>query len=80
MPWELTRFHHSGQSHFVTFCCYHCRRLFTTDGLPTFAPPATQAATDLASSLICHYRSLSSMQELRSLIPSSVLLRFGWYR
>src|SRR5256885_15752970 len=23
MPWGLTRFHHSGQSHFVTFCCYN---------------------------------------------------------
>src|SRR6266700_8153058 len=31
MPWGLTRFHHSGQSHFVTFCCYHRRRSFTTD-------------------------------------------------
>jgi putative transposase len=31
MPWGLTRFHHSGQSHFVTFCCYHRRRLLTTD-------------------------------------------------
>jgi len=31
MPWGLTRFHHSGQSHFVTFCCYHRRRLFATD-------------------------------------------------
>jgi putative transposase len=44
MPWGLTRFHHSGQSHFVTFCCYHCHstpslrsvaqgrlRLFTAD-------------------------------------------------
>src|SRR6266702_5460722 len=31
MPWGLTRFHHSGQSHFVTFCCYHRRRLFITD-------------------------------------------------
>src|ERR1700757_4384406 len=30
-PWGLTRFHHSGQSHFVTFCCYHRHRLFTTD-------------------------------------------------
>ena len=30
MPWGLTRFHHSGQSHFVTFCCYHRHRLFTT--------------------------------------------------
>jgi len=29
MPWGLTRFQHSGQSHFVTFCCYHRRRLFT---------------------------------------------------
>jgi putative transposase len=31
MPWGLSRFHHSGQSHFVTFCCYHRRRLLTTD-------------------------------------------------
>jgi REP element-mobilizing transposase RayT len=31
MPWGLTRFHHSGQSHFVTFCCYHRHRLFTGD-------------------------------------------------
>src|SRR5947209_7096873 len=31
VPWGLTRFHRSGHSHFVTFCCYHRRRLFTTD-------------------------------------------------
>ena len=31
MPWGLERFHHSGQSHFVTFCCDHRHRLFTTD-------------------------------------------------
>jgi len=31
MPWGLTRFHESGQSHFVTFCYYHRRRLLTTD-------------------------------------------------
>jgi putative transposase len=31
MPWGLTRFQHSGQSHFVTFCCYHRRRLLTTE-------------------------------------------------
>jgi putative transposase len=31
MPWRLTRFHESGQSHFVTFCCYHRRRLLDTD-------------------------------------------------
>jgi putative transposase len=31
MPWGLTRFHHSGQSHFVTFCCYHRHHLLTTD-------------------------------------------------
>ena len=31
MPCGLVRFHHSGQSHFITFCCYHRRRLFTTD-------------------------------------------------
>ena len=30
MPGGLTRFHESGQSHFVTFCCYHRRPLFTT--------------------------------------------------
>jgi putative transposase len=31
MPWGLTRFHHSGQSHFVTFCCYHRRQLLITE-------------------------------------------------
>ena len=31
MPWGLTRFHQSRQSHFVTFCCYHRRPLLTTD-------------------------------------------------
>ena len=31
MPWGLTRFHESGQSHFVTFCCYHRRRVLTAD-------------------------------------------------
>src|SRR5207244_10936447 len=31
MPWGLTRLHQSGQSHFVTFCCHHRRRLLTTD-------------------------------------------------
>jgi len=31
MPWGLKRFQESGQSHFVTFCCYHRRRLLTTD-------------------------------------------------
>jgi putative transposase len=31
MPWGLTRSHESGQSHFVTFCCYHRRRLFTNE-------------------------------------------------
>ena len=37
MPWGVTRFHHSGQSHFVIFCCYHRRRLFATDaGRQTF--------------------------------------------
>lgn len=25
MPWGLKRYHHTGQSHFVTFCCYHRR-------------------------------------------------------
>ena len=27
----MTRFHQSGQSHFVTFCCYHRRRLLAAD-------------------------------------------------
>jgi REP-associated tyrosine transposase len=31
MPWGLTRFHHSGQSHFVTFCCYHRRPLLISN-------------------------------------------------
>jgi putative transposase len=31
MPWGLKRLHHSGQSHFVTFCCYHRRPLLAVD-------------------------------------------------
>ena len=31
MPWGLTRYHHTGQSHFVTFCCYHRHSLFMSD-------------------------------------------------
>src|ERR1700686_3190193 len=30
MPWGLKRFHQTGQTHFVTFCCYHRRVLFTS--------------------------------------------------
>jgi putative transposase len=30
VPWGLKRFHASGQTHFVTFCCYHRRPSFTT--------------------------------------------------
>jgi putative transposase len=31
VPWGLKRFQESGQSHFVTFGCYHRRPLLTTD-------------------------------------------------
>ena len=31
MPSQLKRYHHSGQSHFVTFCCYRRRTLFLSD-------------------------------------------------
>jgi putative transposase len=31
MPWGLKRFQESGQTHFVTFSCYHRRPLLTTD-------------------------------------------------
>jgi len=30
MPWSLKRFQNTGQSHFVTFSCYHRRPMFTT--------------------------------------------------
>lgn len=30
MPSDLRRFHHSGQTHFVTFTCYHRYRYFTS--------------------------------------------------
>jgi putative transposase len=33
VPWGLKRFHASGQTHFVTFCCYHRRPSFTA-GVP----------------------------------------------
>ena len=29
MPWGLHRFHESKQTHFVTFCCYRRREIFT---------------------------------------------------
>src|SRR5450631_1890016 len=28
MPWGLKRFQQAGQTHFVTFCCYHRRQSF----------------------------------------------------
>ena len=31
MPWGLERFQQTGQSHFITFCCYHRRPLLTGD-------------------------------------------------
>ena len=30
MPWGLKRYQQSRQSHFVTFCCFHRRQLFTS--------------------------------------------------
>jgi putative transposase len=30
MPWSLKRFQNTGQSHFLTFSCYHRRPMFTT--------------------------------------------------
>ena len=30
MPSRLKRYQHSGQTHFVTFCCFHRRELFAT--------------------------------------------------
>jgi putative transposase len=32
MPWGLQRFHESGQTHFVTFCCYRRREIFANSG------------------------------------------------
>jgi|SRR5208337_1598609 len=31
MPWGLRRYQHTGQSHFVTFCCYHRRPLLAAE-------------------------------------------------
>ncbi len=31
MPWSLKRYHQTGQSHFLTFSCYHRRQLLTSD-------------------------------------------------
>jgi putative transposase len=31
VPWGLKRYQQTRQSHFVTFCCYHRRRLLVTD-------------------------------------------------
>lgn len=40
MPTRLTRFHHSGQTHFITFSCWHRR--------PNFADPATRPVFETA--------------------------------
>jgi putative transposase len=40
MPTRLKRFHESGQSHFITFSCYHRH--------PLFAEPAARGAFELA--------------------------------
>ncbi len=40
MPSRLKRFHESGQSHFITFSCYHRH--------PLFAEPATRGVFELA--------------------------------
>src|SRR5262249_16345658 len=62
MPWGLARFHHSGQSHFVTFCCYHRRRLFTTDASRRIFQSALERAAQLPASRLpirCHARPCS---------------------
>jgi putative transposase len=40
MPWGLERYHQSGQSHFVTFCCYHRQ--------PRFIMPEPKRTFELA--------------------------------
>ncbi len=40
MPTRLKRFHHSGQTHFITFACWHRR--------PNFADPTTRPAFESA--------------------------------
>jgi putative transposase len=40
VPWGLRRFHESGDSHFVTFCCYHRR--------PSFADEASRRTFEAA--------------------------------
>ena len=31
MPWSLKRYQNTGQTHFITFSCYHRRKLLVTD-------------------------------------------------
>ncbi len=50
MPWGLTRFHHSGQSHFVTFCCYDRHRSFTTDASRRIFESALERAVQVQTS------------------------------
>src|ERR1700675_3382338 len=51
MPWGLTRFRHSGQSHFVTFCCFH--RPHSTPSLPSVAQGRLRLLTTDESRRIC---------------------------
>jgi putative transposase len=46
VPWGLTRYQESGQSHFVTFCCYHRR--------PSFAENPPKQIFELALERVRH--------------------------
>jgi len=43
MPSGLRRYHHSGQSHFVTFTCYHRRRYFASPAAYDLFPLCLEA-------------------------------------
>ena len=49
VPWGLERFHQSGQSHFVTFGCYHRQTLLVT-------PEVSRTFEDALERIRRHYR------------------------
>jgi len=51
MPWGLKRFQQSGQTHFVTFCCYHRRLLFTEALAKRIFEPALETGTGHSDSI-----------------------------
>ena len=55
MPRGLTRFHHGGHTHFVRFCCYHRRLLFTSNASCRIFESALERVRHTYKLYVCGY-------------------------